>query len=62
MRGNEDRKVAAFEPGANDDITKPFHLGEPSARLLAVVRRDKPFESGLVATVVGDVQLVVRAT
>jgi two-component system KDP operon response regulator KdpE len=57
VQGNEERKVAAFEAGADDYITKPFHLGELTARLRAAVRRGKASDSGNVAITVGDVRL-----
>lgn len=57
VQGNEERKVDAFEAGADDYITKPFHLGELTARLRAAVRRGKVSETGEAAISVGDVQL-----
>ena len=57
VQGNEERKVAAFEAGADDYITKPFHLGELTARLRAAVRRGKASDGGPSAITVGDVQL-----
>jgi len=57
VQGNEDRKVDAFEAGADDYITKPFHLGELTARLRAAVRRGKSADTGVTAIVIGDVQL-----
>jgi two-component system KDP operon response regulator KdpE len=58
VQGNEDRKVDAFDAGADDYITKPFHLGELTARLRAAVRRGKAFDNGGAAAIlVGDVQL-----
>ena len=47
VQGNEERKVDAFEAGADDYITKPFHLGELTARLRAAVRRGKAADSGV---------------
>jgi two-component system KDP operon response regulator KdpE len=57
VQGNEDRKVDAFEAGADDYITKPFHLGELTARLRAAVRRGRSSDTGVTAIVVGDVHL-----
>lgn len=34
-----DDKLAGLELGADDYLTKPFHLGELSARLTAIIRR-----------------------
>ena len=36
--GDEDRKIAALNAGANDYVTKPFSMGELEARILAVMR------------------------
>jgi two-component system KDP operon response regulator KdpE len=59
VQGLDERKVEAFDAGADDYITKPFHLGELTARLRVAVRRgktsDQPPEP--VAIMVGDVQL-----
>jgi two-component system KDP operon response regulator KdpE len=57
VQGNEERKVAAFEAGADDYITKPFHLGELTARLRAAVRRGKASDGGSIVITVGDVRL-----
>lgn len=38
-RGRESEKVAAFEAGADDYLTKPFGVQELAARLHAVLRR-----------------------
>ena len=57
VQGNEDRKVDAFNAGADDYITKPFHLGELTARLRVAVRRGKAPDTGAVPITVGDVYL-----
>jgi two-component system KDP operon response regulator KdpE len=59
VQGLDERKVEAFDAGADDYITKPFHLGELTARLRAAVRRGKTSgqQHGPVAILVGDVQL-----
>jgi two-component system KDP operon response regulator KdpE len=57
VQGNEERKVDAFEAGADDYITKPFHLGELTARLRAAVRRGRAADTGVATLVVGDVHL-----
>jgi two-component system KDP operon response regulator KdpE len=57
VQGNEERKVDAFDAGADDYITKPFHLGELTARLRAAVRRGKSPEMGVSPIMVGDVHL-----
>jgi two-component system KDP operon response regulator KdpE len=59
VQGLEERKVEALNAGADDYITKPFHLGELTARLRVAVRRGKAFdpEPEPAAILVGDVQL-----
>ena len=57
VQGNEDRKVDAFEAGADDYITKPFHLGELTARLRAAVRRGRSSDTEVTEIVIGDVHL-----
>jgi two-component system KDP operon response regulator KdpE len=38
-RGEEERKVAALDAGADDYLTKPFNVGEMLARVRALLRR-----------------------
>ncbi len=39
VKNTEEDKIQALDAGADDYITKPFHLGELAARLRAAVRR-----------------------
>jgi two-component system, OmpR family, KDP operon response regulator KdpE len=39
VRDNADDKIEALDAGADDYITKPFHIGELMARVRAAVRR-----------------------
>jgi DNA-binding response OmpR family regulator len=41
-RGQEADKVRGFELGADDYVTKPFHIEELLARIQAVLRRARP--------------------
>jgi two-component system, OmpR family, KDP operon response regulator KdpE len=38
-RGEEERKIAALDAGADDYLTKPFNVGEMLARVRALLRR-----------------------
>lgn len=54
VRGEQDDRVEALDAGADDYITKPFHMGELTARIRAAIRRvqtpaveiDKPLQIG----------------
>lgn len=39
VRDSEDDKIVAFEAGADDYVTKPFHMSELTARVRAALRR-----------------------
>jgi two-component system KDP operon response regulator KdpE len=53
IRDNQDDKVEALESGADDYVTKPFHMRELTARVRAAIRRartkDAPPENVLQA-------------
>jgi two-component system KDP operon response regulator KdpE len=57
VQGGEERKVQALDAGADDYITKPFHLGELTARLRAAVRRNKATSKEEAVILIGDVRL-----
>lgn len=57
VQGSEDRKIQALDAGADDYITKPFHLGELTARLRAAVRRNKPSPEVDAPIRIGDICL-----
>jgi len=44
VRDSEDDKVQALEAGADDYVTKPFHIRELTARVRAAVRRAQALE------------------
>ena len=54
-----DSKIAALDAGADDYLTKPFHMGELIARIRTILRR-APAAGGVSATTVftvGDVEI-----
>ena len=44
-RGKEKDKVMALDQGADDYLTKPFHIGELFARIRVALRKSIPIES-----------------
>jgi len=55
---SEDAKVEALESGADDYITKPFHMRELTARVRAAARRARtPNEDADAAIRVGEIEL-----
>jgi two-component system KDP operon response regulator KdpE len=41
VNDDQERKIEALEAGADDYVTKPFHMGELTARIRAAIRRSK---------------------
>jgi two-component system KDP operon response regulator KdpE len=59
VRDSEDDKVQALEAGADDYITKPFHIRELTARVRAAIRRAQTLEDNTnTAICIGDIELV----
>lgn len=58
-KGALDDKITGFELGADDYLTKPFHLSELSMRIAAIIRR-KNFH-GLSSITAGDISADVVA-
>jgi two-component system KDP operon response regulator KdpE len=58
VRDSEDDKIDALDAGADDYITKPFHVGELTARVRSAVRRSR-FAQGESETVIaiGEIEL-----
>jgi DNA-binding response OmpR family regulator len=48
-RGGIDDRIAGLDEGADDYLVKPFSLGELSARVRALLRRDAPGTGAVVA-------------
>ncbi len=58
VRDSEEDKVQALEAGADDYVTKPFHIRELTARLRAAVRRTQALEDNAQTVIhVGDIEL-----
>jgi two-component system KDP operon response regulator KdpE len=61
VRDREEDKVEALDAGADDFVTKPFHVGELSARLRAAVRRSSLLENDKHSLIrVGEIELQVE--
>jgi len=58
VRDDADDKIQALDAGADDYITKPFHVGELMARVRAAVRRSHAtHDSKNTVITVGEIQL-----
>jgi two-component system KDP operon response regulator KdpE len=58
VRNTEDDKVEALDAGADDYVTKPFHVRELVARLRAAVRRANAFKPGEEAPIrIGEIEI-----
>jgi two-component system KDP operon response regulator KdpE len=58
VRDGEEDKVQALEAGADDYVTKPFHIRELTARVRAAIRRVQTLEDDTNTTIrVGEIEL-----
>jgi two-component system KDP operon response regulator KdpE len=58
VKNTEEDKIQALDAGADDYITKPFHVGELAARLRAAVRRTHASQADDAAPIrIGEVEL-----
>jgi two-component system KDP operon response regulator KdpE len=58
VRDSQDDKVQALEAGADDYVTKPFHIRELMARVRAAVRRTQTQQNNINASIrIGDIEL-----
>lgn len=58
VKNTESDKIQALDAGADDYITKPFHVGELAARLRAVVRRTHASQADDAAPIrIGEIEL-----
>ncbi len=58
VRDDPEVKIEALDAGADDYITKPFHVGELMARVRAAVRRSRATQTNSEAVIkIGDIEL-----
>ena len=58
VKNTEEDKIQALDAGADDYITKPFHVGELAARLRAAVRRTYASHTDDAAAIrIGEIEL-----
>jgi two-component system KDP operon response regulator KdpE len=58
VRDSEEDKVGALEAGADDYVTKPFHIRELTARIRAAIRRTQVVQGNKSAAIrIGDIEL-----
>lgn len=58
VRDSVDDKVQALEAGADDYVTKPFHIRELTARVRSAVRRAQALEDNTKTSIhIGDIEL-----
>ena len=58
VKNAEEDKIQALDAGADDYITKPFHVGELAARLRAAVRRAHASQTNDAAAIrIGEIEL-----
>jgi two-component system KDP operon response regulator KdpE len=58
VRDSEDDKIDALDAGADDYVTKPFHVGELMARVRSAVRRSHATQDDTETVItIGDIEL-----
>jgi two-component system, OmpR family, KDP operon response regulator KdpE len=58
VRDSQEDKVQALEAGADDYVTKPFHIRELTARVRAAVRRAQALEDNINVSIrIGEIEL-----
>jgi two-component system, OmpR family, KDP operon response regulator KdpE len=61
VRDSQEDKIEALNAGADDYVTKPFHLGELMARVRAAVRRSHATQEEMQTVIlIGDIELDVE--
>jgi two-component system, OmpR family, KDP operon response regulator KdpE len=60
VRDSEDDKIDALDAGADDYVTKPFHVGELMARVRSAVRRSHATQDDIATVItIGEIELDV---
>jgi two-component system KDP operon response regulator KdpE len=60
VRDSEDDKIDALDAGADDYVTKPFHVGELMARVRSSVRRSQATQDDIATVItIGEIELDV---
>jgi two-component system, OmpR family, KDP operon response regulator KdpE len=57
VRDSQEDKINALEAGADDYVTKPFHIRELTARIRASIRRSQLVENRDTTIRIGDIEL-----
>jgi two-component system, OmpR family, KDP operon response regulator KdpE len=57
VRDSQEDKINALEAGADDYVTKPFHIRELTARIRASIRRSQLVENRNTTIRIGDIEL-----
>ena len=58
VRDSEDDKIDALDAGADDYVTKPFHVGELMARVRSAVRRSHATQDDIATVItIGEIDL-----
>jgi two-component system KDP operon response regulator KdpE len=58
VKNTEDDKIQSLDAGADDYVTKPFHIGELAARLRAAIRRTHAMDTDDGAAIrIGEIEL-----
>jgi len=58
VRDSQNDKIEALDAGADDYISKPFHIGELTARVRAAVRRSRAIQGDTdVVITIGEIEL-----
>lgn len=57
VNDDHERKIEALDAGADDYITKPFHMRELTARIRAALRRSRSTDESDASIIIGEVEM-----